>query len=186
MKRPSIKFGCLGGAIALGIALSSCKKEERPFTEQPMSGAEKTLQVSELVPGPGHTTATPVANYYEQNAWGMAEGKRLYEFYNCVGCHAHGGGGMGPPLMDMKWIYGSNPEQIFATIMQGRPNGMPSFRGKIPEEQVWQIAAYVRSLGGLTNSGAEPARDDHMQAQPPENSLPKQTPTSASIPRDHP
>jgi len=166
--------------------LWGCKKEERPFTEQKMTGAEKDLQTSELVPGPQHAHVPAVQNYYENNAWGMAEGKRLYEFYNCVGCHAHGGGGMGPPLMDPTWIYGSEAQQIFATIMEGRPNGMPSFRGKIPEEQAWQIAAYVRSLGGLTNTGAEPARDDHMQANPPENSMPNQTPTSANLPKDHP
>jgi cytochrome c oxidase cbb3-type subunit III len=168
------------------LVLLACQKEQRPFDQQPMSEAEKSLQVSQLAPGPEHAQASPVKNYYENNAWGMAEGKRLYEFYNCVGCHAHGGGGMGPPLMDMKWIYGSNPEQIFASIVEGRPNGMPSFRGKIPEEQVWQLVAYVRSLGGLTNTGAEPARDDQMQNKPPENSLPAQSPTSANPPKDHP
>ena len=31
--------------------------------------------------------------------------------------------------MDDKWIYGYEPEQIFATISQGRPNGMPAFGG---------------------------------------------------------
>jgi cytochrome c oxidase cbb3-type subunit III len=173
--------------FAFTLALfCGCKKEERPFAEQPMSNAERSLQVSQLAPGPEHAQASPVKNYYENNAWGMAEGKRLYEFYNCVGCHAHGGGGMGPPLMDAKWIYGSNPEQIFASIIEGRPNGMPSFRGKIPEEQLWQLVAYVRSVGGLTNTGAEPTREDHMQEKPPENSLPAQSPTSANPPKDHP
>ena len=65
----------------------------------------------------------------------MAEGQRLYRWYNCAGCHANGGGGMGPPLMDDKWIYGSEPENIVATILEGRPNGMPSFRGKVPDDQ---------------------------------------------------
>src|SRR5205085_104092 len=80
----------------------------------------------------------------------------------------------------------SNAEQIFASIIEGRPNGMPSFRGKIPEEQLWQLVAYVRSVGGLTNTGAEPTREDHMQEKPPENSLPAQSPTSANPPKDHP
>jgi cytochrome c oxidase cbb3-type subunit 3 len=173
-------------ALAIFALLAACKREQRPFNSQPMSGAEKQLQVSDLVPGPAHAPTAPVKNFYEVNAWGVAEGKRLYEFYNCVGCHAHGGGGMGPPLMDIKWIYGSNPEQVFATIVQGRPNGMPAFRGKIAEEQVWQLVAYVRSLGGLTSSGVEPARDDHMKSAPPENSLPAQTPVNANPPKDHP
>jgi cytochrome c oxidase cbb3-type subunit 3 len=107
----------------------------------------------------------------------------LYSAYNCVGCHAHGGGGMGVALMDDKWIYGSAPEQIFATIIEGRPNGMPSFRGKIPANQVWELVAYVRSLAGLTSKDPAPGRDDHMHIGPPENTLEKQTPKNSSLPK---
>jgi cytochrome c oxidase cbb3-type subunit 3 len=35
---------------------------------------------------------------------------------------------------------------VFDTIVGGRPNGMPSFSGKITEYQIWQIVAYVESL----------------------------------------
>jgi cytochrome c oxidase cbb3-type subunit 3 len=179
-------LSCFPYSLLVLCLCAACKKEERTFNSQPMSGAEKNLQVSELAPGPGHPKTPPVQNTYENNAWGMSEGKRLYEFYNCVGCHAHGGGGMGPALMDQKWIYGSESQQIFASIVEGRPNGMPSFRGKIPEEQVWQIVAYVRSLGGLTSSGVDPGRDDHIKGKLPENSQAAQTPTSANAPKDHP
>src|ERR1044071_3848683 len=51
----------------------------------------------------------------ETNAYAIAEGKRLYTQLNCVGCHANGGGGMGPPLMDDKWIYGSAPANKIGT-----------------------------------------------------------------------
>jgi cytochrome c oxidase cbb3-type subunit 3 len=112
----------------------------------------------------------------------MSEGKRFYEAYNCVGCHAHGGGGMGPPLMDEKWIYGHEPQQVYATIVEGRPNGMPSFRGKIANDQLWEIVAYVRSLSGLTNQWAANARDDHMKGPPPPNSVPQGTPHDSSEP----
>ena len=30
----------------------------------------------------------------EQNAYAIAQGKRLFSWYNCVGCHANGGGGI--------------------------------------------------------------------------------------------
>jgi cytochrome c oxidase cbb3-type subunit 3 len=76
----------------------------------------------------------------------IASGKQLFAAMNCNGCHFNGGGGMGPPLMDSVWIYGGSIENIAASIREGRPNGMPSFRGFLPEEQVWQVAAYVRSL----------------------------------------
>ena len=66
--------------------------------------------------------------------------------FNCSGCHFNGGGGIGPPLMDDKWIYGGRLDQIFNSIYQGRPNGMPVWGGKISEQQIWEIATYVRSM----------------------------------------
>ena len=69
-------------------------------------------------------------------AYDLAEGKRLFSQWNCSGCHANGGGGMGPPLMDRTWIYGSSPESVYSSIVRGRPNGMPSFSGRIPQHQL--------------------------------------------------
>jgi cytochrome c oxidase cbb3-type subunit 3 len=78
--------------------------------------------------------------------------------------------------MDNNWIYGSEPGNVFATIMQGRPNGMPSFRNRIPESQAWEIVAYVRSLSGLLPKDVSPGRADDMNAYPSPQSMPKQTP----------
>ena len=98
--------------ILLPVLLSSCEREQRTLVVQPPSAEEASLpQVSDLAPGPQHNKAPSVSNPDENNSWMMAEGKRFYEAYNCVGCHAHGGGGMGPPLMDEKWIYGHEPQQ---------------------------------------------------------------------------
>jgi cytochrome c oxidase cbb3-type subunit 3 len=166
-------------AICIG-----CKREERGFrVSPPEARAPETVATSELQPGGGSTNA-PIKNQYEQNAQALSEGKQLYERMNCVGCHAHGGGGMGPALMDDKWIYGSNPDQVFATIIQGRPNGMPSFAGKLPDQQVWKVAAYVRSLGGLTSKDAANGRSDHMAGKKPENSMTSQQPKAGGdLPR---
>jgi cytochrome c oxidase cbb3-type subunit III len=121
-------------------------------------------------------------NEYENNAQALSEGKRLFSQMNCTGCHAHGGGSIGPPLMDSKWIYGSQPENIFATIVEGRPNGMPAFHGKLPDYQVWQLAAYVRSLSGNVPKDAAPGREDDMQYKEPENSKDKERTDGSSIP----
>ena len=121
---------------------------------------------------------------YEANAYAIAEGKRLYAQFNCVGCHANGGGGMGPPLMDDKWLYGSEPANIFATIVEGRPNGMPAFGGKLSHDQVWQLVAYVRSLSGLVRQDAASGRSDHMQAKKPEMATDQEIPTSTKA--EHP
>ena len=122
-------------------------------------------------------TPPPAPSVYQESAYAVSEGQKLYNQYNCVGCHANGGGGIGPPLMDNNWIYGSEPANVFATIMQGRPNGMPSFRNRIPEYQGWEIVAYVRSLSGLLPSDVAPARSDSMNVKPSPQSMPKQTPT---------
>jgi cytochrome c oxidase cbb3-type subunit 3 len=113
----------------------------------------------------------------------MSQGKTLFENYNCVGCHAHGGGAIGPPLMDDQWIYGSEPENIFSTIVEGWPNGMPSFRGKIPDYQVWQLVAYVRSMSRRTPMDASPSRDDHLLGKQPESAFSPQSPVNSSLPK---
>ena len=110
------------------------------------------------------------------------EGKALFNQMNCVGCHANGGGGMGPALMDDEWIYGYYPDQIFRTILEGRPNGMPAFRGRIPDVQVWSIAAYVRSMSGLVGKDAAPGRDDHLSGKKPESATDKMQPSNSATP----
>ena len=156
--------------LLLSLAASACNREERRFRESPPSATPASVRVSALQPGTLMDT-THVRNPYENNAYAQSEGQRLFGWYNCSGCHANGGGGMGPPLMDDEWIYGSSPENIYATIIQGRPNGMPSFAGKIPTTQVWQLVTYVRSLGALNSTGARSSRSDHMMTYPGSQSL---------------
>jgi len=162
---------------------SSCKREVRSFQVSPPSAdAVRTVSVSDLYPGPTSQPAA-VSNEYDNNAYAISEGKRLFFQFNCAGCHFHGGGGIGPPLMDDRWIYGSQPEQVFASIVEGRPNGMPSFRGKIVNYQVWQLTSYVRSMSGLTNSQASSGRDDHMKSSIPENSKTPEQPKNSVLPK---
>jgi cytochrome c oxidase cbb3-type subunit III len=158
---------------------SACERETRDYQQLPAGGARTdSVHLTSLQPGkPGFTGRTE--SPYEEKAYGIGEGKRLYSAYNCNGCHAMGGGGIGPPLMDDTWIYGSSPDQIYSTIVQGRPNGMPAFGGKVPDQQVWQLVAYVQSLSGQTPQDAAPGRDDDMSAKKPETrkerEQPKQT-----------
>lgn len=85
----------------------------------------------------------------------IRQGDRLYSLFNCDSCHARGGGDIGPALMDDRWRYGGELKQVHDTIARGRPNGMPAFGHLIPDRQIWQIAAYVRSLEAVDPS--EPA-----------------------------
>ena len=158
------------------LLLFACEREERGFrVNTPDSNRIQAKQLTEFTAGQP-LAPPPVKNEYEKNAFALSEGKRLFEQMNCVGCHAHGGGAIGPPLMDEKWIYGNRPDQIFSTIVEGRPNGMPSFHQKLPDYEIWQLAAYVRSLGGQVPKDAAPGRVDDLHSKTPENSVEKQTP----------
>jgi len=111
------------------------------------------------------TSEQPTRNPYEDNAYAMTEGQRLYDWFNCAGCHARGGGGIGPPLMSESWRYGKDPGSIYISIVEGRPNGMPAWRGRIPEFEVWQLVTYVQALRGDRGIAAPPGpRQEHMQA----------------------
>jgi cytochrome c oxidase cbb3-type subunit III len=163
---------CWSLLLVLGLAAVSCKREQRGYrVDPPSAGAIDAITLTDLHAGHGNPDP-PLKNDYEENSYAISQGQHLYNSFNCSGCHAHGGGDKGPALMDDKWIYGSRPEQIFATIVEGRPNGMPAFRGHIPDFQVWELVAYVRSLSGLVPKQPAPGRDDHMQTTPqPPNSV---------------
>jgi len=172
-------------ALAIAAAvLGSCEREERAFRPDPVATeTQEPVTLSSITPGPAPSERNGgKGRQYEQNAFQLSQGKKLFAWFNCNGCHANGGGGSGPALMDDNWIYGSAIENIVASIREGRPNGMPSFRNKIPDEQMWQIAGYVRSMGRYVPSDAAPSRDDRLHPRPAENRLPAGEPKSGNIP----
>lgn len=160
-------------AIVSCTALAACEREERRLNSQQPKGPQQMVTQVSLQPGP-NVVADTAEGPYDDNAPGTTEGQILFSQMNCSGCHSQGGGGMGPALMDDQWIYGSRPDQIFATIAEGRPNGMPAWKYRLNNQQIWQLVAYVRSLSGLTPKGARPGRSDQMKVKP----APMQTPNA--------
>lgn len=150
------------GLCALPLCTAGCEREHRDFrANRGLAGAADAVRVTELRPGPEGTP--PPAQIYSENRWAVAEGQRLYAWFNCAGCHAPGGGGgIGPPLRDGEWIYGSEPENIYATIVQGRARGMPAFGGRIDPADAWKLVAYVRSMAELTPADTWGGRAKHM------------------------
>jgi cytochrome c oxidase cbb3-type subunit III len=146
--------------------LAGCGHESKPGEAVAAEGEPGVTQGvidSALEPGVAHTLVTvdPRAAQYYDSAEAVNTGRRLFQQYNCSGCHSNGGGGMGPSLMDGQWIYGGRLTQIHQTLVEGRPNGMPSWGGKIPDKQLWQIAAYVRSMSlpqTLSANGPTPSQ----------------------------
>jgi cytochrome c oxidase cbb3-type subunit 3 len=171
--------------IALGVLLAwsaltaACERETRRYQEVPVASTRvEGVRQTPLQPG-GPQPEIQKLSPYQENAYGLAEGKRLYGAFNCNGCHMNGGGGIGPALMDDKWIFGAEPEQIYSTIIEGRPNGMPAFGARVPSQQVWQLVAYVQALSGQVPQDAAPGRNDGMSIGKPELRIervePKQT-----------
>ena len=163
------------------LALCACEREKREVRQAPPGARTQAVSLSDLRPG-GAGADAPTQNPAEEHAYDLSQGKQLFQSYNCSGCHANGGGGMGPALIDDKWIYGSDAANVFATIVEGRPNGMPSFRAKIPDQQVWQLVGFVRSLSGQLPKDISTTRSDHMNAKKSEQATEKQTPKKTTLP----
>jgi len=160
--------------VLVALALAACTREERR-NSQPPESAPADESPDTIFPGGGSPPPLdPRAALYDNNAPAIAEGQALYNQLNCVGCHSHGGGGMGPALMDDEWRYGGRIDQIVTSITEGRPNGMPSWRGKLTPDQIWKIAAYVRSMSGQPSKDAVSSRADAMSATTPDTLTPRE------------
>jgi mono/diheme cytochrome c family protein len=86
-------------------------------------------------------------NPYEGDKKAIATGSQLFIAYNCLDCHgADGAGAMGPSFQDGRWHFGGSSGEVFESIAEGRPDGMPSWGGRISNDEIWMLTAYVRSL----------------------------------------
>jgi cytochrome c oxidase cbb3-type subunit III len=78
----------------------------------------------------------------------IQRGMQYFMTFNCIGCHApNGAGGMGPSLSGRPLTYCAEPAQIYLTIYQGRPRGMPAWGAMLPDSIIWDLVVYVRNIG---------------------------------------
>ncbi|MBV8356891.1 MAG: c-type cytochrome [Deltaproteobacteria bacterium] len=180
----------IAAIVTLVLIFSSPALAQQTFGNLPASQSGPSfVPVTKIFPGGGSPPPPdPRAAIYQGNAYYINEGHRLFLWYNCVGCHANGGGGMGPALMDNQWRYGGQLDQIYASIAQGRPNGMPSWANKIPDGQIWELAAFVKSLSvpssenGATPAQAQPQPPPALPAHNPEQPV-SEAPSTQSAPK---
>ena len=88
-------------------------------------------------------------NKYTGNPEAIKEGRAIYMKYGCPGCHGvGGGGGMGLPLTDDVWKFGSSDEVLYKLIKGQIPNQtLPKVLGEqMSDEEVWKVIAFVRSI----------------------------------------
>ena len=135
-------------AVLLAAPAQQPVQQARPTHASQMASRTPVQQQIGPLPGPGPDTLNEATNPYAADAAAIREGRRLFGWYNCAGCHGdHAGGGMGPSLRDSTWIYGGTDMRIFNSIAAGRTKGMPSWGPKLPPEQIWKLVAYIRTLG---------------------------------------
>ena len=149
-------------ALSLAVVTNGCTRDSR--AEEPshvrQAPASTTAQASGDLAGrfvshaehiqPGMVkpfAGLKLVNPHEGEATAVATGAKLYLSYNCIDCHgADGGGAMGPSLADGRWHFGGAPSEVFESIYQGRPEGMPAWGSLIADDQIWMLVSYVRSL----------------------------------------
>lgn len=132
--------------IAAAAALMVVACEHVPG-DAAASGAPPAIRTP-VGPVPGPVENPPRrANPYSATGGAAAEGRELFVQYNCSGCHGgRAGGGMGPSLRDVDWLYGSTAAQIFSSIAEGRAHGMPAWGTQIPDDQIWKLVTYIQTL----------------------------------------
>jgi mono/diheme cytochrome c family protein len=110
------------------------------------------IQPGMVTPPAGLTLRNP----HEGDPNAIATGAKLFVAYNCLDCHgADGSGAMGPSLADGRWHFGGAPAEVFESIYQGRPEGMPAWGSLISSDQIWMLVSYVRSLEANKNVTTE-------------------------------
>jgi mono/diheme cytochrome c family protein len=95
----------------------------------------------------------PVASTPASITAGAAAYKKYCAF--CHGADAKGNGplapkdSMPPDLTDATWKLGSTDADIFGAIVNGggANSKMIAFKGKMPDQDVWHIVNFIRSLG---------------------------------------
>jgi mono/diheme cytochrome c family protein len=87
-------------------------------------------------------------NPYAGDQAAIAEGEALVMGeLACGTCHGPDlTGAMGPNLTDSEWIYGDSDADLFETLTNGRPGGMPSFSAQTDEDTRWKVVSYLQSL----------------------------------------
>jgi cytochrome c oxidase cbb3-type subunit 3 len=108
-----------------------------PLGDVPGEGVSSSLKADVQIPNEGDPAT-------------IQRGKALFTAMNCVYCHSFGATGLvGPSLANHYWRYGGKPADVFKSIYEGRPKGMPAFGLVLPSQSIWNIVAYIHSLGGM-------------------------------------
>ena len=130
------------------------RRMSRLFVGGVVVAATALLAVAVHAQGGGGAQA--IENPVPPVATSITAGEAAFKKY-CAFCHgvdAKGNGplapeGSNPPdLTDETWTYGSTDGEIFSVIADGLDGSvMIPVRGRMPDDDLWHIINYLRSLG---------------------------------------
>jgi len=95
-------------------------------------------------------------------AWGENPQAAMVQFgkiyaVNCAGCHGENREGGAGPALNAALIDARTDDQLHATIQNGRPGGMPAFKGALSEGEQWQLVNFLRFKASTPSSEPYPA-----------------------------
>ena len=137
------------GSLAFAAKHATPAQTASPAANQGVDAAARFVTHREHIQ-PGNVTppnGLALKNPYAGNASAAASGAKLFISYNCADCHgAEGSGFMAPTLQDGRWHFGGSDAELFESIFEGRPDGMPAWGSLISQDQIWLLVSYVRTL----------------------------------------
>ncbi len=127
--RAALFLSFLAAPLVLVVSEGSSQSPTPAPAQAPLPPPSALIDVPVTKILPGNVDLTPkIKNPVADDAGAAQRGMKYFANFNCIGCHAdNGGGGMGPALSNRAFIYGGEPQNIYLTIAQGRPNGMPAW-----------------------------------------------------------
>jgi putative heme-binding domain-containing protein len=81
-----------------------------------------------------------------KDSGGLAAGKKLYE-YHCAFCHGKGDDGFAANLVSPRLPHAPSDSSLFYVIKNGIPGTDMAASLGMSDKEIWQVAAFVRSLG---------------------------------------
>ena len=154
--------------LALPVLLAACATGGGPAPEEPAAAtaaADATVATAAAAAEPSavpeapategvpsaaaepEAASSPVAAYLDDPA-AITAGRRMFRAV-CTGyCHSTTPGVTkdAPNLFDCAWDHGDTDADLYRVITQGVPDTeMLPFEGKIPEDTIWKVIAYMRS-----------------------------------------
>lgn len=118
----------VAAAVASLLALAACSD---PVIEE-------TAVAPVASPPAAPVAVTQEFPTYTETSSEVAEGERLFSWQRCAECHSHAGVILGAGK--------GNIDVIATAIRDGSSGGMPRYGGKLTDAQIWQLAAFVKTL----------------------------------------